>query len=137
MCQCGCGEFPVTHAYELPSGEVIGYGIYRGCSDCFSGPGVSFYVYPNAKSEWPEQAKMESYAPDEYGGNQGTGIAVSFFEVRDLIKATKEIGGELSDDAYSSVEEWLEDYGLQMMQRAMELFTERCAKLTKGNKDGG
>jgi hypothetical protein len=138
VCQCGCGEFPVENAYTLPSGEIVGYGIYRGCEDCYAGPGVSVYVYPNEESEWLRDAKIESYEPDEFGGNKGYGISVSFFEVCDLIKAATEIGGDFEKThGYETVAEWLEDNGLRMMQDAMRLFEKRCAELAKDRKVGG
>ena len=132
MCQCGCGEFPITQAYKLPRGQVIGIGIYHGCSDCVSGPGIAVYVFPNRRAgkEWLEGAKMEDYKPDEYGGNHGHGIPLSFFEVQDLVRAAKQIGTQLSGKGWEmTVEEWLEENGLQMMQDAMKLFRNRCAEL--------
>lgn len=138
MGQCGCGDVPVENAFKLPSGEVIGYFVYRGCDECFAGPAIDIFVYPNAKSEWVRDAKIESYKPDEYGGNGGHGIPIALFEVRDLIEAAKKIGGtELSKDGYESVEDWLSDYGLQMMQDAMRLFEKRVEKLTTSKREGG
>lgn len=132
MCQCGCGEFGTEKAYKLPSGEVIAYGIYEGCSDCFAGPGISIYAYPDATSEWIEDTPIEDYKPDEFGGNHGHGISLSFFEVRDFIKAAQEIGGtSLDEDGYNSVEDWLEENGLEMMQKAMKKFKERIEKLER------
>jgi len=86
------------------------------------------YVYPDDKSEWLEGAKIEAYKPDEFGGNSGYGISISFFEVRDLIKAATAFGDY---EGYNSVEEWLEENGLQMMQDAMQLFEKRCEELRK------
>lgn len=132
MCRCGCGEFPVTEAYHLPKGDVIGIGIYEGCADCFVGPGISVYVYPSRRSgkEWLEGAKTQDYKPDEYGGNSGSGISLSFFEVRDLVAAAKEIGTQLHGEGWEmTVEEWLEENGLQMMQDAMKLFKTRVNEL--------
>jgi len=112
----------------------VGIGIYRGCEDCFAGPGVSIYVFPSKRSgkEWLRDAKMEDYKPDEYGGNSGRGISLSFFEVEDLVEAAKKIGTEIQgEDWEMSVEEWLEENGLQMMQDAMRLFDKRIEKLRK------
>lgn len=132
MGQCGCGEIPVENAYKLPSGEVVGIAIYRGCDDCHAGPAVDVFVYPNAKSEWVRDAKIEKYKPDEYGGNHGHGIPIAFFEVRDLIKAATAIGGtNLDDEGYNSVEDWLEENGLRMMQDAMRLFEKRVEEIKK------
>jgi hypothetical protein len=126
--------FPVTEAYRLPKGDVIGIGFYRGCDDCFAGPGISVYVYPSKRAgkEWLEGAKMEDYKPDEFGGNGGSGISLSFFEVRDLVAAAKEIGTEIrGEDWEMTVEEWLDENGLEMMQKAMRLFEKRIEELRK------
>lgn len=132
MGQCGCGETVPENGFKLPSGLVVAYDVYRGCRDCFSGPAVCIYVYPNAKSEWLQHAKIEPYKPDEYGGNHGHGIPVSLFEVEDLINAAKAIGElKTSRDGYLTFADWLEDNGLRMMQDAMRLFTARMERLAK------
>src|SRR4051812_4848038 len=131
MCQCGCGEFPVENAYELPDGQVVGYGIYRGCADCNPGPGISIYVYPDRKSEWLEQAEIEPYEPSEFGGNGGSGISFGLFEVEDLQAEAKDLtDGEGATigrgrDQYRNIEDWLEDYGLRMVQGAMRRYASR------------
>lgn len=84
MCQCGCSNPYIEHAYELPNRQVVAYDVYHGCDQCFSGPGLNIYVYPNKKSEWLRSAKIEQFKPDEYGGDGGSGIAINFFEVTDL-----------------------------------------------------
>jgi hypothetical protein len=132
MCQCGCADTWIDKAFKIPSGVVVAYDVYYGCRECFAGPGLTIYVYPNAKSEWIRDVKIEPYIPDEYGGESGHGIPVSFFEVQDLVKAAESIGGtKLEEDGYDSVTAWLEDYGLEMMQDAMRLFTERVKKLNE------
>ena len=39
MCQCGCSNPYIEHAYELPNRQVVAYDVYHGCDQCFSGPG--------------------------------------------------------------------------------------------------
>lgn len=134
MCQCGCGEFPVTNGYQLPDGKVVGYGVYRGCEDCYAGPGVSFYVFPNKKSQWLREAKIEPYKPDEDGGNKGYGISVSFFEVRDLREALKTMEPLYKNSEFGdqTLDEWIEENGLEMMQKAMKMFAKRCGEMQEG-----
>ncbi len=86
MGQCGCGDIPVENAFQLPSGEVVGYALYRGCDECFAGPAVDIFIYPNNTSEWARDAKIENFKPDEYGGNEGRGIPITFFEVRAMTR---------------------------------------------------
>ena len=133
MCQCGCGEFPITDAYKLPKGEIVGIGTYRGCSDCFAGPGFAVYVFPSkhAGKEWLREARMEDYKPNEFGGNGGRGISLSLFEIRDLCEALKTMEPLYKDSEFGdqTLNEWLEENGLEMLQKAMKLFTERVEKL--------
>lgn len=138
MGQCGCGETSVENAYKLPKGTVIGYDIYRGCAGCFAGPAISIYVYPNAKSEWLSHAKIEDFTPDEYGGNHGHGINVAFFEVEDLKEESVELAQEADigpgDDQYATIADWLDDYGLRLVQGAMRRFTKRMDELERRRK---
>jgi len=133
MCQCGCGEFPITEAYKLPKGEVLGIGFYRGCEDCFAGPGVAVYVFPSRRAgkEWLRDVKVEDYKPDEFGGNGGRGISLSFFEVQDLREAIKTMEPMYKNSEFGdqTLDEWLEENGLEMMQKAMKIFTDRVEKL--------
>lgn len=129
MGQCGCGDVYIENAYELPGGQVVAYDIYQGCRDCFSGPGLNIYVYPNRKSEWLETAKIESFQPDQFGGARGAGISVGLFEVADLISEAKELTeigsiGEGPED-YANLGDWLDDFGLELIQGAMRRFHER------------
>lgn len=132
MCQCGCGEFPITEAYKLPKGEVVGIGTYQGCSDCFAGPGFAIYVFPSKRSgkEWLREAKLQEYTPNEFGGNGGQGISLSLFEVRDLREALKTMEPLYKNSEFGdqTLDEWLEENGLEMMQKAMKLFAKRIER---------
>lgn len=124
MGQCGCGETRIDRAYRLPDGTVIAYDVYRGCLDCHSGPAVMFYVFPDGKSPWLDGVKPEEYVPTVDGGESG--ISVSFFEVRDLIGAAREIGDtKTTRSGYRTFEDWLQDNGLRMIQDATRLYSER------------
>lgn len=135
MGQCGCGEVPIENAYRLPKGQVVAYHVYHGCEDCFSGPGISIYVYPNSKSEWLDRSKIEDFTPDEYGGNSGHGISLGLFEVDDLraesVDLSKEAGIGRGRDDYASLDDWLADFGLRLIQGAMDRFTKRMDKMQK------
>lgn len=135
MGQCGCGEVPIENAVKLPKGEVVAYHVYRGCADCFSGPGISIYVYPNTKSEFLEHAKIDDFTPDEFGGNHGYGISFGLFEVKDLCAESVELQKEArigrGRDDYRSLDDWLSDYGLRLIQGAMRRSAERIKKAGK------
>lgn len=134
MCQCGCGDTNLEKGYELPDGTIVAYDIYRGCRDCNPGPGISIYAYPNRKAGrmWLSGVKIEKYTPDEFGGNHGFGISFGLFEVEDLAAEANEIvsteSGPIdpdSEDSYETVEAWLEDFGLRMVQGAMRRYADR------------
>jgi len=137
MGQCGCGDSDIDRAYELPNGNVVAYDVYHGCRDCHAGPAVSVSIFDNRKAIWLDRVKIEKYKPTEDGGNDGRGIGIAFFEVEDLIKAAQAIGGtslEEDEDGYPSVEDWLADNGLEMMQDAMDLYRARMDALRKRKK---
>ncbi len=131
MCQCGCGEIPIENGAVLPNGSVVAYGIYRGCDTCFSGPAVTVSVFNNARSEWLMHAKLEDFVPDEDGGNHGRGINVGLFEVQDLkaesIELSKEAKVARGGDNYATIADWLDDFGLRLVQGAMRRFDQRIA----------
>lgn len=146
MCQCGCGDTNLEKGYELLGGTVVAYDIYRGCRDCNPGPGISIYAYPNRKvgRMWLSGVKIEQYTPDEFGGNHGYGISFGLFEVEDLIAEAKEIvateSGEVGllkdedEDDYLSLEDWLSDYGLMMVQGAMRRYRTRMEKAAEARR---
>jgi hypothetical protein len=132
MCQCGCSNPYIEHAYELPNRQVVAYDVYHGCDQCFSGPGLNIYVYPNKKSEWLRSAKIEQFKPDEYGGDGGSGIAINFFEVTDLKAEANEMEQQgctigPADNQYATLQDWLDDFGLDLIQGAMRRFQKRMA----------
>jgi hypothetical protein len=122
VCQCGCGDTEIDKAYALPDGTVVAYDIYQGCKDCFSGPGVAVYLYPNRKSEWLRDVKIGKFKPDEYGGNGGMGISVGLFDVEDLKAEADELEGI---ENYADLSEWLDEFGLDLIQGAMRRFQKR------------
>jgi hypothetical protein len=131
MGQCGCGDTSIDQAFKLPSGIILATDVYRGCRECHEGPGVSVYVYPSRKAGrmWLDGIKAEAFVPDEYGGNSGKGIAVGLFEVRDLREAARGIDAKIGDgeNDYATIDDWLHDFGLQMVQDAMSIFRKRTA----------
>ena len=133
MFQCGCGDTYIEKGYELPDGTIVAYDVYHGCQDCHPGPGISIYAYPNRKAGrmWLSGAKIEKYAPDEFGGNEGRGISFGLFEVEDLVAEAEELvtveSGEIgpSEDQYATIQDWLNDFGLRLVQGAMRRYPQR------------
>lgn len=136
MGQCGCGDTHIEKGYQLPDGAVVAYDIYHGCRDCNPGPGLSIYVFPNGQAGrmWLDGAKIEKYTPDEFGGNHGHGISFGLFEAEDLVAEAKELvareSGEIcacadEEDGYTTISDWLHDFGLVMVQGAMRRYRRR------------
>jgi hypothetical protein len=133
MGQCGCGDTHIEKGYELPDGTVLAYDIYHGCKDCNPGPGISIYAYPSRESGRMclHGVKIEKFEPSEFGGNEGRGISFGLFEVQDLMAEAKEIvaieSGEIGpdEDSYATIQDWLHDFGLEMVQGAMRRYAKR------------
>ena len=136
MGQCGCGDTCIERGYRLPDGTVVAYDVYRGCQDCNPGPGISIFAFPSAESGrmWLDEAKIEPYTPDEFGGNHGHGISFGLFDVQDLRAEAKEIvaveSGEIraDEDGYTTLDDWLSDFGLMLIQGAMRRYSKRIAE---------
>src|SRR5690348_11789267 len=136
MGECGCGETCVETAVRLPDGVIVGHDVYHGCPECFRGPAFAIYIYPNDKSEWLRHSKIEEFVPDEYGRNHRYVVSVGLFEVTDLRAAAAESckeGGTIGRgrNQYANLDDWLDDFGLRMVQDAMSKFTQRMAELDK------
>ncbi len=124
MCQCGCGDTAIERAFKVDRGPTIGYQVYRGCKDCHAGIGVDLYFYNSEGArDWCRGSVTEK-APkgDEYGGNNGAGIALPLFDVADLVEESKSLE-PISE--YDSLADWLEDFGLDLIQGALRRSHER------------
>lgn len=135
MGQCGCGDSGVERAYRLRPGVILGYRLYRGCRDCFAGPAVDITIWNSGRNMFLDGLKIEEGPkPDEYGGDGGMGLAFPLFEVEDIIAQLTEMQITRDIDksgrtGYPTVEEWMEDYGLEMLQGALRRFQERMRKM--------
>lgn len=140
MGHCGCGDTCLDKAYKLPDGKILAYQIYQGCSKCFAGPGVAFYAYPDGKSPWLRLVKPEAFEPSEEGGNSGYGISIGLFEVEDLLAEAKHLEQQgrvgADEDDYATVQDWLGDFGLELIQGAMRRFQKRIAQQNKRHTGG-
>ena len=122
MGQCGCGEYQPDQQFRLKD-CIVGIQLYQGCNYCEE----IFVIVPEffaLGTEWTDDHPTVTVTPDEYGA-QERGIPV--FAVSDLIEASKLVGGEVGpeDHQYENIQDWLEDNGLNMMRRAVELCRRR------------
>lgn len=133
MCQCGCGERENVEAYRIKGAKtVIAYKIFPGCRECdYYGPGITINVYDSPKSEWLRWTKVQEIEPDEYGGFQGQGISFGLFDQEDLRAAARELWSEAAIgpgmDQYANLDDWLHDYGQQLVADAIYRYAERMA----------
>jgi hypothetical protein len=128
MCQCGCGEVPIERAFELTSRCVLGVKIYTGCAECFPGLAVDLSVFNSAKVEWLEHAEIDrTVKPNEYGGtNDAIGIPVPIIDVSSLREQARAMEVDLLEmQEYASFDDWLMDYGFELLQGAARKFLEK------------
>lgn len=131
MCQCGCTEYPVEHAYRLTDRCILGVKVYMGCRECFPGLAVDLSVYNSAKVEWLEhlQGKIDdSVKPSEYGGTNGAcGIPIPLIDVDSLKEQALEMGADESIEEYGSLTDWLADEGFELLNGAARKFAAKHA----------
>lgn len=136
MGQCGCGDSVEDKLLLLPNGWVVAHGTYRGCQECHPGPGYGIKIYDTLEhaQEWLD-VEPERVSPCQFGGNDGGGWGGEICEVEDIVSAVKSIerdGCEVGEDAaYASVADFMEDFGLTIMQEAMRRCEGRRAKASK------
>jgi len=132
MCQCGCGEMPIEKAYALTRRCVLGIKVYEGCRDCFPGLAVDISVFNSAGVEWLDHFEREeidrTVKPDEYGGNGGRGIPVPIIDVECLRDQARELVKADPIKGYRTLDAWLEEYGLALLQGAARKFSVKYAK---------
>jgi hypothetical protein len=127
MGQCGCGEYQPERQYSV-RGCVFGIVLYPGCDYCAETLAIDPYFFTK-DSEFIVDRPTENVKPDEYGGPLGLGFEI--FSVADLREAAKECDPVIDpnkQDAYSNMEDWLDDYGLQLLQGALRKCRERVKR---------
>lgn len=136
MGECGCGNWDIQKAYRLADGSVMAWHEYRGCAYCHTGPGYSLMFFPDEKSEWLEDAVIENAPkPDESGGNGGIGISWEVLDVYDMRRAAREMEDKNGDfEHFGSLDDWLEEHGLELLQTAMRKRDERHREIEEQRK---
>ena len=138
MCQCGCGERPVDEAYELTKHCILGVKIYDGCEGCFQGLAVDLTVYDSKSVEWLRHLKIDkTVKPNEFGGsNPACGIPIPVIDVRALREQARELEEFDPMESRGTLDEWLEEYGLELLQGAARKFAARFAKEKEMLREG-
>jgi len=95
-----------------------------GCRECTQVIGVDIHVFNDqGVREWVSQsAPCARVIPDEYGGGVGGGAArsIPILTTEALGMAMAESGARTPED-YDTWEDWFNDYGLEVIQRAINL----------------
>lgn len=134
MCQCGCGDNPHDWKFQVRRGVTLAVGTYRGCDYCDTGLAVEIGLFTPKGKEWYRYLEdCGAFTPNEYGGQVegwgGPGLIIPVVGKDDLIAAAKlmekEDGVPLTfsgdEDDYTSITEWLEEFGLELLQKAHRL----------------
>lgn len=117
MCECGCGEFE-AHKAVLVGDNVIAFEIYQGCDSCDTGIIFTAHIFTKEEAEhWLiNTSDLKQFKPDEFGHAQ---IDFPLIGKDDVVKWAKEHeideNGNTIED-YMSLEDYLEDRGLEMLQ---------------------
>lgn len=124
---CGCGEYIPSMQYAI-RGCVVGIVVYPGCDYCEDMIGVDPYFYTKG-SEFIVDHETRKVTPDEYGGEGSAAIPI--FAVQDIREAAKRIGDPIhpgDEDSCQTLDEWLDEYGLQLLQDAIRICAARIKK---------
>jgi hypothetical protein len=136
MGECGCNE---TRPYEIldADGKILVVEIYPGCSYCDTGIMVSLHLTPPDDAQafdWQPTGKLEldkgQYAQWNY----------PIMGPDDLVEAAKKLKADeqFGLKGYDSLTDWLEDYGLDLLQTALRLRIEKTraenARMAQRNK---
>jgi len=128
MGQCGCGDLVIDSARPIAGTDIVlAVDEYQGCNYCHTGlmPTLHFFD-PKGWKEWGEGAELgEPITPDEFGGDRGYGWRIPLIGKAELVKAARVLVAEegepfgQGEDGYATLADWLEDYGLRLLQEAM------------------
>lgn len=144
MGECGCGDWEADVIYRVKKPCIIGLRVYRGCRDCDTGVGVALDFF-TPKSEYIRDCDVSYDAiPDEYGADLP---GLPLFEVGDLIEASRTIDSKVGNGGndYATIQDWLYDNGLTLIQEAMAIRDKKTKKANpvgkvnapNGGKEGG
>lgn len=135
MCQCGCAEQEYREAYRIKGTKaIVAYQTFPGCGECHYGPGVaiSFFTPAGLREPWLEDVKVQTVTPDEYGAFGGGGVGVGLFDQEDLRAAARELWKRAtigpSENQYANLDDWLEDFGQELVADAVHRYRARMEK---------
>ncbi len=123
MGECGCGEMNIVDSF-LVGDKVIAVDLYHGCRYCSENPlGIVLHIFTKKQAkEWDINPK-EQFKPGEFGSSERP---FPFIGKQDLMKACKIYEEEFN--TYSSLSDFMEDFGLIILQLALKTSWETFKK---------
>lgn len=134
MCECGCADFSPYRSYKVGK-NILVLEIYPGCENCDNPLGITLAIFtPSEAKHWLTEPSPE-FKPDQYGSKE---LYFSLIGKDDLIQAAKDIvaenGDPIEDEGYANLVDWLEDDGLDLLQRALRIRLEKEEKTKEGSE---
>ena len=122
MGQCGCGDFSPTAVYAVKGCDVA-VEVFNGCRDC-DAPIALRVNFFTKRAPFMRGSMVERVTPDEFGAGLPR---IPIFHLDDLRQAFREAApfDPTDEDNYETIDDYLADHGLRIVQRAMEICAER------------
>lgn len=124
MGQCGCGDYAPVKQYKI-KGCVVGVEIYPGCDYCTDQVSVAIHLF-TPSSPFVGWQDTKTVMPDEYGANIPAIPVLSVGDLRAAFKAMDYQYDPTDEDGYETLDDYLQDYGLRIVQEAIRLCAQRC-----------
>jgi len=112
MGECGCGEIRDVRQVVRVGNKIMVVEVYPGCENCGQdGIATTLHLFTKWSSE------MFGFEPQsELTTEMAEGLETVLFTVRDLVAA---LDGMPTMEHYDRLSDWIEDNGLELLQRAI------------------
>lgn len=132
MGACGCAENSPQKVYGLRKGCYLGVAPYLGCDYCDTGIGYDLtFMNEHGRRNWADGIPLASleFARDPADGSSFMLGCVGINELREAAKKLR-ADGWMADGFkdFRSVDEWLEEYGLMLLQEAFRIHLKQAER---------
>lgn len=126
MCECTCSSIKGDVVFHVGQSAFV-VDAYRGCRDCANLIGIDIRAFDsNGVHDYLDGNWGRKIEPNEYGGPKGAiPISYELFSVEDLINSAGKLMGDDCDIDGLSAHDWFEEYGLKLIQSAMQMCDKR------------
>ncbi len=123
MGECGCGEMNIVDSF-LVGNKILAVDLYHGCRYCSENPlGIVLHIFTKEDAKNWDIDPKEQFKPEKFGSGEK---AYPFIGKEDLIAACKKYEAEF--EAYSSLIDFMEERGLDILQDALQMSWARFKK---------